>query len=255
MSQISLLTVKRRSPPYHEAASEIPVATTTTLIDDIVRISGFPQPTLQAYVQELRKTELIGPTQAGGAARPVVIEDLAALLAAILAHPTIADAAKTTTRALQLPQHSARFFGRGSGKVFWDNHLDAIGPADLAQMETFGDALLHLLQQGEQFCKQKEKKQKGLTLFFDRKTILALQIDYHRPAGVASITFHLSRTSRLQVKFNEETVCHRYEHTSPILNAYDAHGASKHQDVITKTVASPTLLAYVRSMLKNIHPR
>ena len=176
------------------------MATSETLIDDVVEASGLARATIKGYVQRLRDAGLIQKTGRGASAAEMRTSDAAALLAAILADPIIAKGAVEAKAILSLPLHR-------------EIHLGQIPPTDttkedFASTGSFGSLLRWLISCAIASCEEESANLKGWQkLFLPGAPPRAIEICYFRNSKIAY--FHVKHPpgNRMILEFSHEDSC------------------------------------------------
>jgi hypothetical protein len=242
------------------------LATANTLIDDVAQISGMPRPTIKGYVVGLREAGLIHTTCRGANAAAMAYQDAAALLAATLVRPTIAEAAEATKAALNLPLIDPPYFFDPFALACVKVHLEKISKRDDgSHVKTFGDALRRLLfravesrakDEPERVVAEKYDKPIGWGTLFaaggeKRKVeIYFCQTTRYPPVYFAFMKLKYTPTAHLCLEYGSARRLGELEEPySPCFTLYEEGG---HQDVTAKIIGVPTLLAYARSVVKPI---
>ena len=224
------------------------MATANTLIDDAVRISGMPRPTIKGYVEQLRDANLIHKTGRGANAAAMTYLDATSLLAATLVAPIIAQAADATKAALNLPRNHAYVFDPYE-QTSVTLHIDNSFNGDITHTKTFSDVLRRLLFRAVSFCAKNGTDCEEWELLFASADKSKIEVHFYRHADFAFVKLELTPTEHLCFEYGGADTSKRGESEKPSLIAYRKTGK---QNINLGMVLSPTLVGYARSVLKSI---
>ena len=249
------------------------MASSGILIADVVEALALPNATVKTYVQFLRENEFIRKSGRGASAAAMNCDDAAALLAAILANPTIVEVVETTRSALSLRviDRELRFsktwalaMQEVSKQYFTADEPDDpdFNPTDFVErvissdeqlVKSLGDMLSRLIACAMSYCEKKGENLVGWeNLFEQRAGTDPLRIAFHQPESICLVNLEGVEGLVRRFAFGDPSNP-RFTKLPKTVKAIEI-ALSKSLRSDSRVVGSQALIAIARSLLKPIPP-